>query len=60
MEKETFLTSLLYNQGLYRDDFRVTGYEFGKGKKSVCIVGAMRGNEVQQHANTSVFKLVKA
>lgn len=34
--------------GLYRDDFRVTGYEFGKGKKSVCIVGAMRGNEVQQ------------
>ena len=47
-------------KGLYRDDFRVTGYEFGKGKKSVCIVGAMRGNEVQQHANTSVFKLVKA
>lgn len=35
-------------KGLYRDDFRVTGYEFGKGKKSVCIVGAMRGNEVQQ------------
>ncbi len=35
-------------KGLYRDDFRVTGYEFGKGKKSVCIVGSMRGNEVQQ------------
>ena len=35
-------------KGLYRDNFRVTGYEFGKGKKSVCIVGAMRGNEVQQ------------
>lgn len=34
--------------GLYRDDFRVTGYEFGTGKKSVCIVGTMRGNEVQQ------------
>ena len=34
--------------GLYRDDFRVTGYEFGKGKKSVCIVGTMRGNEIQQ------------
>ena len=33
---------------MYRDNFRVTGYEFGKGKKSVCIVGAMRGNEVQQ------------
>lgn len=35
-------------KGLYRDHFRVTGYEFGKGKKSVCIVGTMRGNEVQQ------------
>lgn len=35
-------------KGLYRDDFRVTGYQFGKGKKSVCIVGNMRGNEVQQ------------
>ncbi|MCQ2521597.1 MAG: M14 family metallopeptidase [Lachnospiraceae bacterium] len=35
-------------KGLYRDNFRVTGYEFGKGKKSLCIVGTMRGNEVQQ------------
>lgn len=35
-------------KGLYRDNFRVTGYEFGKGKKSVCIVGSMRGNEIQQ------------
>lgn len=35
-------------KGMYRDDFRVTGYEFGKGKKSVCIVGSSRGNEVQQ------------
>lgn len=35
-------------KGLYRDNFRVTGYEFGRGKKSVCIVGSMRGNEVQQ------------
>lgn len=35
-------------KGLYRDDFRVTGYEFGEGEKSVCIVGSMRGNEVQQ------------
>ena len=34
--------------GLYRDDFRVTGYEFGKGEKSVCIVGSSRGNEIQQ------------
>lgn len=35
-------------KGLYRDAFRVTGYEFGEGKKSVCIVGSSRGNEVQQ------------
>lgn len=35
-------------KGLYRDHFRVTGYEFGSGEKSVCIVGSMRGNEIQQ------------
>lgn len=35
-------------KGLYRDTFRVTGYEFGEGEKSVCIVGSSRGNEVQQ------------
>lgn len=32
----------------YRDDFRIRGYHFGKGEKSVCIVGATRGNEIQQ------------
>lgn len=35
-------------KGMYRDDFRVTGYEFGSGEDSVCIVGNSRGNEVQQ------------
>lgn len=35
-------------QSLYRDDLRVTGYEFGHGNKSACILGGMRGNEVQQ------------
>lgn len=34
--------------GLYRDDFRVTGYRFGSGEKTVCIMGSMRGNEFQQ------------
>ena len=29
-------------KGLYRDSFRITGFEFGKGKKSLCIVGSMR------------------
>lgn len=33
---------------LYRDQFRVTGFSFGEGKKSVCIVGNIRGNEIQQ------------
>lgn len=32
----------------YREDMRVMGYCFGKGDKSACIVGAMRGNEIQQ------------
>lgn len=32
----------------YRDELRVTGYRFGKGEKTVCIVGAIRGNEIQQ------------
>lgn len=35
-------------KGLYRDHLRVTGFEFGEGEKSLCIVGSMRGNEVQQ------------
>lgn len=35
-------------KGMYRDDFRVTGYEFGSGEKAVCIVGNSRGNEIQQ------------
>lgn len=35
-------------KGLYRDDFRVRGYEFGNGEKSVCILGSLRGNEYQQ------------
>lgn len=40
---------ILYEiKGMYRDDFRVTGYEFGEGEKSVCIIGNSRGNEIQQ------------
>lgn len=33
---------------LYRDPMRITGYEFGEGEPSVCVVGSTRGNEVQQ------------
>ncbi|MCR5227183.1 MAG: succinylglutamate desuccinylase/aspartoacylase family protein [Eubacterium sp.] len=35
-------------KGMYRDDFRITGYEFGSGEETVCIIGNSRGNEVQQ------------
>lgn len=47
-------------KSIYRDDFRVTGYEFGKGKKSVCVIGSMRGNEVQQlYACSQLIKRLK-
>lgn len=36
------------NQSLYRDDFKVQGFVFGEGKKSMCVVGNTRGNEYQQ------------
>lgn len=32
----------------YRDDFRIKAYTFGEGAKSLCVVGAMRGDELQQ------------
>lgn len=35
-------------KALYRDDFRVTGFTFGQGEPSICIIGSMRGNENQQ------------
>lgn len=47
-------------KSIYRDDFRVTGFEFGKGNKSVCVVGSMRGNEVQQlYACSQLVKRLK-
>lgn len=42
-------TEIIYeNRSLYRDNFKVQGYVFGSGEKSVCIIGNMRGNEYQQ------------
>lgn len=32
----------------YRDDFRIKAYVFGEGEKALCIVGSMRGDELQQ------------
>ncbi len=42
---------------LYRDDFRVTGFRFGSGEKSLALVGSLRGDEHQQIYMCS--KLVK-
>ena len=44
MRKEKIFTL----ENCYRDDMDVYGFHFGKGEKAACIVGAMRGNEVQQ------------
>lgn len=32
----------------YRDDFRIKAYTFGSGEKALCVVGSMRGDEMQQ------------
>jgi len=37
----------------YRDEFKIQGFRFGSGKKSVAIMGAMRGDEVQQQFTCS-------
>lgn len=44
MHKEVIFTM----EGLYRDAYKIEGYRFGNGNKSACIVGASRGNELQQ------------
>lgn len=44
MEKELIYTI----PSIYRDDFRIHGYRFGNGEKTLCIVGSTRGNEYQQ------------
>jgi predicted deacylase len=37
----------------YRDDFKIHGFRFGEGEKTLVIVGAMRGDEVQQQFTCS-------
>ena len=39
---------LFQMKSTYRDDFVIEGYRFGSGEKTACIVGPMRGDEVQQ------------
>jgi len=40
--------TIFEEKSLYRAPFTVRGFEFGAGDKSACIIGNMRGNEVQQ------------
>lgn len=44
MKKDVLFTVPSY----FRDDMEVMGYRFGKGEKSVVVLGALRGDEVQQ------------
>lgn len=40
---------LLYSlKSPFRDDFQIHGFRFGSAKKTVAVVGAMRGDEIQQ------------
>lgn len=52
---------LIYSLGsLYRSDMEIYGYKFGSGEKSCCIVGAIRGNEIQQlYVCTQIIKALK-
>ena len=46
---------------LYRGTFKIHGYRFGEGEKALAIVGAMRGDEIQQQYICSqiINKLLK-
>ncbi len=39
----------------YRDDFKIYGYRFGSGKKTMAIVGALRGDEIQQQYTSALL-----
>lgn len=46
--------------GLYREKFKIEGYRFGYGNKAACIVGASRGNEMQQmYICSQLIKVLK-
>lgn len=44
MKKDILFTLPSY----FRDDMNITAYRFGKGEKTCAVVGALRGDEVQQ------------
>jgi len=37
-------------KSLYRESMDIVGYTFGSGERSCCVVGGLRGNEIQQMA----------
>ena len=43
-----------------RDSFRIRGYRFGEGAKTLAIVGAMRGDEVQQQYARAYWSFPRA
>lgn len=44
----------------HRDPFKIYGYHFGGNEKTVCIVGSIRGNEIQQlYMCASLVKTLK-
>ena len=49
---------LFEEKSLYRASYTVRGFEFGAGEKTACIIGNLRGNEIQQIYICS--RLVKA
>ncbi len=40
--------TLYESESQYRDNFRIRGFKFGSGEKSLAVVGSLRGNEFQQ------------
>lgn len=43
-----FIDEIYKVEAPYREPMVVKGYRFGKGDKAACILGPMRGNEIQQ------------
>ena len=43
-------TTIFSIKSPYRQSMDITGYIFGSGEQSCCVVGALRGNEIQQMA----------
>ena len=55
-----FIEEIYTLQSPYRENLTVRGYRFGKGDKAACILGAVRGNEVQQmYICSQLVKILK-